>query len=146
MGTRADFYVKQLGTDALEWLSSIAWDGYPDGISTSILESKEINEYLRELKTFLDDREDVTYSHDGWPWPWNTSAVTDFTYLYDELLGKVLVFHQNNEWFDVKRYLEDDFDVDEASELVIEAHYTLPEFDNSNPVLGNRSGLLIFGV
>ena len=30
MGTRADFYIGK-GTDA-EWLGSIAWNGYPDGI------------------------------------------------------------------------------------------------------------------
>lgn len=146
MGTRADFYVKQIDKDEIDWLASIAWDGYPDGIEKTILHSQEINEYLKALKHFLDNRDDVTYSEDGWPWPWETSATTDFAYLYDQILGKVLVFNRNNEWFDVKRYLEDDFDIDDAEELIMETTHTLPIFDASNPAMGKNSGLLIFGV
>jgi hypothetical protein len=37
MGTRADFYIAIEGeTPHLEWLGSIAFDGYPEGIPPSV--------------------------------------------------------------------------------------------------------------
>jgi hypothetical protein len=37
MGTRADFYIG-CGRDS-EWIGSIAWDGYPDGLSDLLKKS-----------------------------------------------------------------------------------------------------------
>ena len=39
MGTRADFYIGRGAT--AEWIGSIAWDGYPDGIPAPILEATD---------------------------------------------------------------------------------------------------------
>lgn len=81
MGTRADFYVGR-GKDA-EWLASIAWDGYPEGVPKSLLKAKDKATYLDELAKFLADREDVTLPDQGWPWPWEDSNTTDFSYAFD---------------------------------------------------------------
>jgi hypothetical protein len=50
MGTRADFYVGK-GKKS-EWIGSIAWDGYPQGISGYVLKAKSDEIYRRAVKTF----------------------------------------------------------------------------------------------
>lgn len=79
MGTRADFYIKTV--DKLEWLGSIAWDGYDIG---NVGKSKSLSQYKKRLKTFLDGREDSTYPANGWPWPWNNSKLTDCCYVFTD--------------------------------------------------------------
>lgn len=105
MGTRADFYVGR-GKEA-EWLGSIAWDGYPDGIDLRSAEREQVlpgvslpkripwpqGEHLFDSKTeaefrervalFFKNRDDVTLPERGWPWPWETSHVTDYAYAFD---------------------------------------------------------------
>ena len=50
MGTRADFYVGK-GKDS-EWLGSIAWDWYPDGIPDNILDAEsELSQLIKENAT-----------------------------------------------------------------------------------------------
>lgn len=87
MGTRADFYIKKAEEKELIWLSSIAWDGYPDGIDVPVLAAKTQTEYIAELQKFLEPREDVTLPERGWPWPWNDSNTTDYAYCFHD--GKV---------------------------------------------------------
>lgn len=90
MGTRADFYLrsgKQLKKE--DWLGSIAWDGYPEGMPDALLKAKSKKEFLKELAIFFRDRDDVTRPDEGWPWPWETSATTDYTYIFSEISKKV---------------------------------------------------------
>ncbi len=79
MGTRADFYIKN--DDGMEWLGSIAWDGYPDGIDGRVLEATDEAEYRAAVSEFFASRDDVTLPERGWPWPWDTSDTTDFGYV-----------------------------------------------------------------
>ena len=77
MGTRADFYLKN--DDNLEWLGSIAFDGYDiDDVSKASTKT----EFKKLLKDFLDNRDDSTYPENGWPWPWNNSKLTDEIYVF----------------------------------------------------------------
>lgn len=85
MGTRADFYVQRDGS--LDWLGSIAWDGYPDGIDEAVLVAKTDAEFRESLTAFFADRDDVTMPDDGWPWPWNDSNTTDYGYVHVEGRG-----------------------------------------------------------
>lgn len=94
MGTRADFYVGR-GEQA-EWLGSIAWDGFPDCIPTTILHSGTEAEYKANVKLFLSEREDATI--DAWPWPWSNSQTTDYSYAFDS--GKVWASSFGHQWFD----------------------------------------------
>lgn len=88
MGTRADFYIaKSDSPDGLDWQGSIAWDGYPDGIADAVLHAKTADEFSAALTTFFADRDDVTIPADGWPWPWDDSATTDFGYVLIEGRG-----------------------------------------------------------
>jgi hypothetical protein len=85
MGTRADFYVGR-GEDA-EWLGSIAWDGYPDGIAHEVKAATNEQAFRHYLARFFSSRDDVTTPGMGWPWPWATSHTTDFAYAYEAQPG-----------------------------------------------------------
>jgi len=78
--TRADFYVGK-GANA-EWLGSIAWDGYRDGIDKQILHCKSPEAFRHAVKSFFADRDDVTLPENGWPWPWESSHLTDCSYWF----------------------------------------------------------------
>jgi hypothetical protein len=80
MGTRADFYLGK-GKDA-EWLGSIAWDGYREGIPHEILSCHDEQEYRTLVTEFIAGREDGTKPEHGWPWPWNNSSTTDCSYWF----------------------------------------------------------------
>jgi hypothetical protein len=80
MGTRADFYIGK-SSDA-EWIGSIAWDGYRDGIDATILKATSQVEYRQAVEQFLDGRKDATRPAQGWPWPWDTSATSDCSYWF----------------------------------------------------------------
>lgn len=67
----------------MKWIGSIAWDGYPKGIDVAVLEAQSEEEYKAQLGSFLFDRDDVTRLEDGWPWPWESSYLTDFAYAFD---------------------------------------------------------------
>lgn len=96
MGTRADFYMGR-GVDA-EWLGSIAWDGYPQGIAKGILEATAAQVFKHEVEAFLKCRSDTTWPHRGWPWPWEDSRTTDYAYAFDG--GKVYGACFGHCWFD----------------------------------------------
>lgn len=89
MGTRADFYVKN-GKD-LSWQGSMAFDGYPDGPCRTLSEVETLevfNFFLQEIEKNIDH---FTTTEAGWPWPWDDSSMTDYSYLFDVKLGVVLV-------------------------------------------------------
>lgn len=83
MGTRADFYIKSgEKLEANDWIGSIAWDGYPKGLPAEIKKAKTRAEFELAVKE-LATREDFTSKEEGWPWPWETSEVTDYAYVFD---------------------------------------------------------------
>lgn len=97
MGTRADFYVGR--GESAEWLGSIAFDGYPDGlVKTSILQASTEAAFREAVKQEISTRDDGTKPEDGWPWPWQDSRTTDFAYAFDG--GKVLSSCFGHEWED----------------------------------------------
>jgi len=94
-GTRADFYVGRGKT--AEWCGSIAWDGFPGCISSAVLEAKSEPDYRDALASFLQ-RDDATLPADGWPWPWDDSGPTDYSYAFND--GKVWATCYGQGWFD----------------------------------------------
>lgn len=87
MGTRADYYLGR-GKDA-KWLCSTAWDGYPvtegkgAGIPAKLLDATTEDQFLAELARYCERRDDVTTPDQGWPWPWNDSLTTDYSYAFE---------------------------------------------------------------
>ncbi len=89
MGTRADFYFG-IGERA-EWLGSVGWDGNEwSEAGTPLLLAKDEGSFRQEVETILSTRGDATRPEEGWPWPWDDSRLTDYSYCYHE--GSVAMF------------------------------------------------------
>lgn len=95
MGTRADFYIGR--GEKAEWIGSIAYDGYPEGIQPELIAAKDADIFRKEVSRFLQDRADKTLPTDGWPWPWHTSKTTDYAYAFDK--GRVFVSRFGSPWY-----------------------------------------------
>lgn len=83
MGSKADFY-RGHGNDAV-WIGSVERDGYPDIIPAEIL--IQVNGVMFEelVVEFLQSRRPNSYiasEGDRWPWLWENSQMTDFTYAF----------------------------------------------------------------
>lgn len=85
MGTKADFYVGK-GKKA-KWIGSIGSDGFPEDIPSEIWNAKNCKEYRKAVKKFFKDEETqeiATLPDQGWPWSWNDSTNTDYSYTFDK--------------------------------------------------------------
>ena len=132
MGTRADFYVGR-GENA-EWLGSIAWDGYPEGLPMSLWNITSEEEWRKSIVGILTSREDASLPADGWPWPWEDSGTTDYAYALDS--EKVWASFFGREWFDPGKPDESDEDSPKTA--------VFPNMKGKkNVTLGKRSGLII---
>lgn len=149
MGTRADFYIGR-GEEA-EWLGSIAYDGYPEGWGRYLLEHDvEDEESFREaVKALFKATESGvggghwTSPEQGWPWPWEDSRTTDFSYAFDPEEGRIFFscFGYAPWWplEDYENYSHDD--------MGDEKTLVFPNMkDKQNVARDNRSGMLIVSV
>ena len=83
MGSKADFYIGQ-GQDA-QWIGAVEQDGYPDAIPAEIL--IQVNEIMFEelVVDFLQSRRPRSFiasEGDKWPWLWEDSNMTDYSYMF----------------------------------------------------------------
>jgi hypothetical protein len=141
MGTRADFYVGR--GEKAEWLGSIAWDGYPDGITPNVLAATTEDEFRAVVKDFATTREDWTAPEMGWPWPWDTSHTTDYAYAFDG--GVVYGSGFGHPWFDAREPEPDGWDEETGTEIVADGPAPVfPDMSARKAVtLGRRSGLIV---
>lgn len=102
MGTRADFYVKK--GEVIEWIGSISWDGYPDGLPSNLFDKDTSRKFTDKVRDFIDNRDDGTKPSEGWPWPWETSVTTDYAYVW--ISGHVYVSNFGSGLIRVKDYLK----------------------------------------
>jgi hypothetical protein len=151
MGTRADFYVGR--GPAAEWLGSIAWDGYPAGIDSTVFQAIDESDYRGLVSAFLR-REDGTTPDMGWPWPWDDSGTTDYAYAYDG--GAIYGSSFGHEWFvvDLSKINGGEYgdaQTDEEMERIDSERGSIPKVtfpnmkDRANVTLGPRSGVIVFG-
>lgn len=151
MGTRCDFYVGR-GKSA-EWLGSYPWDGHPGSIPRDIALAKTEPEFRAAVRRFAQEVPDeFTNPEDGWPWPWETSATTDYAYAWDKtVFGSCF----GGPWFSVKAWLK--LDAEEDSEERDERFAALTEkgmraefpdmsTDSAAPAGSARSGVMLFGA
>jgi hypothetical protein len=145
MGTRADFYVGR-GEQA-DWLGSVAWDGYPDGIFGSkfpeYLPAVPLGEtqWRKDVAEFLANREDASLPKQGWPWPWEDSQTTDYAYALDD--GAVWGSCFGHDWFLVSAGEPEE---DEAAPYNPAKTAVFPNMkDRQNVTLGARSGVIVVG-
>lgn len=138
MGTRADLYVGR-GEQA-EWLGSITWDGYPDGIATAVFEATTENAYREAVAAFFAERNDVTLPTEFWPWPWETSVLTDYAYAFDG--GTVYASSFGNPWFRVDPKAECYGETEEYGDVGKEVFPNMAARQGSHDEIMSRSGMI----
>jgi hypothetical protein len=133
MGTRADFYVRK--EKQMEWVASKSFDGYPGGIDKDVLSANTEKDFRDKLQEFLAQQDDVTYPSDGWPWPWDDSRTTDYSYIFEK--DKVMASNFGYPLFDPN--VESDQDDDESK---MDEYFPNMK-DIKNVAFGKRSGMTI---
>lgn len=140
MGTRADFYVGK-NKDA-EWIGSIAWDGYRDGIDEAVLKASTETEFRDAVEAFFKTRDDVTHPSQGWPWPWDDSGTSDCSYWFFDGLTWDALGYPTEFYYSCReepKFADDEY-VTDGHEAV-----DFPNMaDRKNATMGHRSGLIIF--
>lgn len=82
MGTRADFYI---GMNEPKWIGSISRDGSPWNIPCEILIQNNVTMYEELVVDFLTKNNGIIESiGDTWPWPWEDSKLTDYSYFFEK--------------------------------------------------------------
>lgn len=99
--TRGDFYI---GTgSSARWIGSITHDAFPDKIPSDILIQVNAIMFEETVIEFLEkDRINaiIPSDRDGWPWPWDDSQLTDYTYMFDFDNSRVIASHFGGDFFD----------------------------------------------
>jgi hypothetical protein len=132
MGTRVDFYVGR--GESAEWLGSYPFDGYPHGVFSPGMFADPMTEQAWRIwvAEWLDDPEQ------GWPWPWETSATTDYAYAWDD--GVIYGSSFGSPWFRVDPNAEDWGEPEEADG----ERAVFPDMSSHKAVTyGPRSGLIV---
>ena len=101
MPSRADFYVGR-GTEA-EWVGSLAWDAYPDGLPDKIRQATDEQDFRERVGALLNGRADSTTPEEGWPWTWDDSHKTEYSYAFDAKKGKVFASCYGSNWWPASR-------------------------------------------
>jgi hypothetical protein len=87
MGSRADFYIDNGGD--MTWLGSMFKDGHPWNIPIVLLAQVNPTMFTEQLYEYFDTVEHVDHK---WPWPWEDSRMTDYSYILDCERGQVVAF------------------------------------------------------
>ncbi len=136
MGTRADFYIGR-GPEA-EWIGSIAYDGYPEGIPDDVLKATTVERFRANLMEFFASISHASLPEQhGWPWPWENSNTTDYAYAFDD--GQVWgICFGHAPWWPASHRPEEE----------LERHSKLPDTawpdmsSKQNVTFGHRSGAI----
>jgi len=90
MGTRADFYI---GIKEPKWIGSLYKDGHPWNIPCKLLIQTNATMYEELVVDFLAMRSGVIESVGHfWPWPWEDSRMTDYSYFFANQPGGVYAY------------------------------------------------------
>lgn len=90
MGSRADFYI---GIKEPKWIGSINQDGHPWHIPCKLLVQINATMYEEITVEFLMARAGYIESHgDEWPWPWEDSRMTDYSYFFSKSYSCVYAY------------------------------------------------------
>jgi hypothetical protein len=87
MGNRADFYIDNNGD--MTWLASMYKDAEPWNIPIVVLAQINPVMFTEQLFGYL---EMVDHTDQKWPWDWEDSRMTDFSYILDCEREKVVAY------------------------------------------------------
>ena len=131
MGTRCDFYVGK-GPEA-EWLGSVGYDGVPTDYP-AIIDATTEEAYRAAVAGELAGRDDATTPDMGWPWPWATSASSDFA----------VAFFAGKAWASAGGHAFYDPHAPPESRCI--GHQAFPNMtDRQRVTIDARSGVMLFG-
>jgi hypothetical protein len=88
MGSRADFYINE--KDGMRWLGSLYHGGEPWNISPYFFIQRNKVKFEELIETYLSTRNHGETKK--WPWDWPDSFMTDYSYIFDENMGKVIAY------------------------------------------------------
>ena len=138
----------------MEWLGSVAFDGYPEGFNDQsgimAMTAKTESEFRASVGEVLSNRGDGTTPDMGWPWPWDDSLLTDYAYVFDGEMVNGFAFGRP---FDLQKRIADDgieeaeTDDDETDDDENKVSGYFPDMSGQkNVTYGKRSGLLVFSL
>ena len=97
--TRGDFYIGQ-GPES-NWIGSITHDAFPINIPLDILICVNPIMYEELVVAFIEKMDGVIKTNgEGWIWPWEDSRLTDYSYIFEPTVDKVLASYFGGELFD----------------------------------------------
>jgi hypothetical protein len=107
MGTKADFYFMD-HDGSLEWFGSVNQNGRYNQLPVEILlaSNKIIFEELVSDMIAVQANGSLKYNGDGWPYLWEDSRMTDYTYIFHECTGKVYASNFGQRLFDPIKMLQ----------------------------------------
>ncbi len=105
MGTRADFYI---GVREPKWIGSLSQDGHPWNIACKVLIQINVTMYEETVVEFLKMKNGIIPSEGGeWPWPWEDSQLTDYSYFFSHAYGKIYTYSMHDKlMFDPLRIMQ----------------------------------------
>lgn len=90
MGTRADFYI---GIREPKWIGSLYKDADPWNVPCKILIQKNVIMYEETVIEYLMMKQGAVESSGSfWPWPWEDSKLTDYSYFFANQSGSVYAY------------------------------------------------------
>lgn len=127
----------------MEWIGSVAFDGYPEGFESTpeeiqLITAQSESEFRAAFAEVTSKRDDATLPENGWPWPWEDSLLTDFAYVFDCERG-IDIFCFGRPYYGENM----DEDSDNEPEKVSGYFPDMKLVQNVN--YGKRSGLLFIG-
>jgi len=128
--TRGDFYIGT-GPDA-RWIGSVNHDAFPDVIPCDII--TQVNPIMFEeavLEFLKNDKGYIRQNGDKWPWPWQDSHLTDYTYMFDLQVGRVVASSFGNEFFDPLKIKQGEL-IDDATLAMGRPKFPLMRMDLNN--------------
>jgi hypothetical protein len=91
--SKADFYT--WGKRGLDWVGSLYNQGEPWYIPVSILTQINKTTYEESVVDFLKGKKAALPERSQpWPWLWKTSEMTDYVYVFNKKMGRVVLFFE----------------------------------------------------
>lgn len=92
MTSKCDFYVID-DNGSMEWLGSSFKDGDPVSVPLSVLIQINKVTFEENVIEYLQSKDGViTHENCGkWPWAWDDSRMTEYSYIFDSRQGKVFM-------------------------------------------------------
>ena len=91
--SKADFYT--WGKQGLDWVGSLYNQGEPWYIPTEILSQINKSTYEEMTVDFLKTKKSALLERlQPWPWLWKTSEMTDYVYIFNKKMGRVVLFFE----------------------------------------------------